>query len=93
MQLPTEMECWDMNATDEHIFFRNQSEQGALYRMDLDGSNMICLLRENCTNIHVMGNSLVFRIVTTGNGVDAGYYVMGQDGNDLRLLDSQTVPS
>lgn len=93
MQLPTEMECWDMNATDEHIFFRNQSEQGALYRMDLDGSNMICLLRENCTNIHVMGNSLVFRIVTTGKGVDAGYYVMGQDGNDLRLLDSQTVPS
>ena len=61
--------------------------------MDLDGSNMICLLRENCTNIHVMGNSLVFRIVTTGKGVDAGYYVLGQDGNDLRLLDSQTVPS
>ena len=91
IQLPTEMECWDINLTDKYIFFRNQSDQGALYRMDLDGSNITCLLNENCTNIHTVGNSLVFRVVTTGKGVEAGYYVMEQNGYDLRLFDSQTV--
>ena len=54
---------------------------------------MISLLDENCTNIYVMGNSPVFRIVTTGKGVDAGYYIMEQDGNDLRVFDSQTMSS
>lgn len=86
-QLPTEYECWDMNAIDDYIFFRNQTAHGALYRMDVDGSNAICMLDENCTNINVVGESIILRVVTTGKSIAAGYYIIGQDGNDLRLFD------
>lgn len=90
-QLPIEDECWNMNASDDYLFFRNQSDKGSLYRMDLDGGNAHCLLVENCSDVNIIGNSVVFRIITKGKGVEAGYYIMEQDGSDLRLFDGYTI--
>lgn len=86
-QLPMESECWDMNATDDYIFFRNQTELGSLYRVDIEGNQAICLLEENCTNLNVVGESIILRVITTGKSIVAGYYIIEQDGNDLRLFD------
>ena len=80
-----------MNASDDYLFFRNQSDKGSLYRMDLDGGNAHCLLVENCSDVNIIGNSVVFRIITKGKGVEAGYYIMEQDGSDLRLFDGYTI--
>lgn len=92
-KLPIEYECWNMNATDDYLFFRNQSDMGALYRIDLDSGNVSCLLAENCSDVNIIGNSVVFRVITKGKGVDAGYYIIEQDGSSLRLFDSQTMSS
>lgn len=86
-QLPVKWECWDMNATDDYIFFRNQTELGSLCRVDIEGNQAICLLEENCTNINVVGESIILRVITTGKSIVAGYYIIEQDGNDLRLFD------
>ncbi|MBD5153756.1 MAG: DUF5050 domain-containing protein [Oscillibacter sp.] len=91
-QLPTEYECWNMNASDDYLFFRNQSDMGALYRMDLDGGNARSLLAENCSDVNVIGNSVVFRVITKGKGgVEAGYYILEEDGSDLRSFDGLTI--
>ena len=91
-QLPTEYECWNMNASDDYLFFRNQSDMGALYRMDLDGGNAHSLLAENCSDVNVIGNSVVFRVITKGKGgVEAGYYIIEQDGSDLCPFDGLTI--
>ena len=76
-----------MNATDDYIFFRNQTELGSLCRVDIEGNQAICLLEENCTNINVVGESIILRVITTGKSIVAGYYIIEQDGNDLRLFD------
>lgn len=92
-QLPIEYECWNMNATDNYLFFRNQSDKGALYRMDLDGRNAHCILDENCSDVNIIENSVVFRVITKGKGVEAGYYVIEQDGSDLHFFNGDiTLP-
>ena len=90
-QLHVDDECWNINATQEFIFFRNQTKKGELYRMNTDGSNAICLLRGNCSNINIINDSLVFRVITAGQGVEAGYYIMELNGENLRSFDEDIV--
>ena len=65
-QLPVEDLCWNMNATEDYIFYRNQSEKGDLYRMDLDGTNQMRLLETNCSDINVIGDLVLFRDIGSG---------------------------
>ena len=59
--------------------------------MNTDGSNAICLLRGNCSNINIINDSLVFRVITAGQGVEAGYYIMELNGENLRSFDEDIV--
>lgn len=53
--------CWELNASEEWIFFRNQSEMGDLYRIRPDGSEKEKLADGNIINIHVIGNSVFYK--------------------------------
>lgn len=65
-QLPIEDRIWNMNATDDYIFYRNQTEKGDLCRMNLDGSDQVRLLEGNCSNINVVGDTVLFRDIGSG---------------------------
>lgn len=78
-QLPVEDLCWNMNATEDYIFYRNQSEKGDLYRMDLDGANQMRLLETNCSDINVIGDLVLFR------DIGSGLCTIKYDGSGLKL--------
>lgn len=65
-RLPVEDLCWNMNVTEDYIFYRNQSKKGSLYRMDLDGTNQVRLLETNCADINVVGDLVLFRDISSG---------------------------
>lgn len=92
VQLAVEDECWNMNATQDYIFYRNQTALGGLYRMDLDGSNAVCLQEEDCGDINVVGDLILFRVVTVTKGVKkSGLYIITTDGNNLYFLTEPEV--
>lgn len=77
-QLPVSDLCWNMNATEDYIFYRNQTEGGDLYRMDLDGTNQTCLLETNCCDINVLDDFVLFR------DAGLGLCTIKYDGSDLK---------
>lgn len=77
-QLPSEDRIWNMNATEDYIFYRNQTEKGDLYRMRLDGSDQMCLLEGNCSDINVVGDTVLFR------DIGSGLCTIKSDGSDFR---------
>lgn len=53
--------CWGLNASEEWIFYRNQSEMGDLYRIRPDGNEKEKLADGNIVNFHVIGNSVFYK--------------------------------
>lgn len=78
-----DIETGDWHTSSLNDFAVNKNTGKIIARLTTDGSpnQAICLLEENCTNINVIGETVVFRVVTTGKGVEAGYYMMGFDGS------------
>lgn len=71
-------DCWNMNVTEQYIFYRDQTKKGALYRMDLDGSNAACLVQGNCVYIQTIKDLVVFYTPTQSDDLDCGYHAANQ---------------
>lgn len=82
-------DCWNMNVNEQYIFYRNQTEKGALYRMNLDGSNATCLVQGNCTYIHTLNDLIVFYTPTETDELARGYHVRRQEDGSSVLTKSE----
>ena len=76
-------DCWNMNVTEQYIFYRDQTEKGALCRMDLDGGNATCLVRGNCVYIQTLKDLVVFYTPTQSDDLDCGDHVVRQEGGAI----------
>ena len=78
VQLPIEDRIWNMNAAQDYIFYRNQSEGGQLYRTDLDGANQTRIWEGSCFYINVLDDFVLFR------DAGLGLCTIKYDGSDLK---------
>jgi hypothetical protein len=78
----SEYSCWNLNVYNCHIYFRNQSEKGKVYRMDIDGRNMVKLSDiEQCTYINVTEDTVTFNSIFEGI-----YYRCSLDGDNIEQI-------
>ena len=64
--------CWDINTDGNWIYYRNQSDFGNLYRINILSKEKQRLAVGNITNINIIGNRVFFRRVTE----NVGYFVL-----------------
>lgn len=61
--------CWGINLHDNYIYYRNQTQQGRVYRIKVDGSeNKVIIDKANCTSLNVVDNFIVYRIPESTGG-------------------------
>lgn len=82
--------CECFNISDGWIYYSNNSDEGRLYKIRLDGSSKQKLSdEETCHTIHVIGDYIIYAYSTkdnSGNWVWHGYYMMKKDGSDKQYL-------
>lgn len=77
-------QCFTLNILDDWIYFRNNSENGAICKIRLDGSEFTKLTSDNSSCLNVAGGWIYFR-----NNSDAStLYKIKTDGTQKSKLNS-----
>ncbi len=67
----SEDRCWDLNSSQEWIFYRNQSDGGSLYCVSFDGSIKHKLIDGNIADIIVLDDLIFYRNINSQNKIEA----------------------
>ena len=74
----SEDSCWNINVYNDYIYYRNQTQKGSLYRMNIDGSENIQIAEGNISYINITDNFIIYH----RNTENSGYYYTDLEGNN-----------